>query len=76
MLKVAFTRLFPATAGLLPVFAQDTGAYDAIQPEIKKNKKERNIGVQTLRISKTHKVCTPVFLSFLFYIIFRKSSMF
>ena len=40
-----------------------------------KNKKEKNIGVQTLNFFKIRKVYTPLFLSFLFFIIFRKSSM-
>ena len=38
--------------------------------KIVKNKKEEDIGVQTLRILKTCKVCTPMFPSFLFFIIF------
>ena len=42
--------------------------------KIMKNKKERNIGVHTLRILNIHKVCTPVFSSFLFFTIIGKSS--
>ena len=45
-----------------------------LSDKIVKNKKERNTGVQTLRIFKIHKVCTPMFSSFLFFTIFRKSS--
>ena len=42
--------------------------------KIVNNKKEGNIGVQTLRIFKNCKVCTPMFPSFLFFTNFRISS--
>ena len=38
-----------------------------------KNKKEGNIGVQTLQVFKIRKVCTPMFPSFLFLVIFNFS---